>query len=49
MLQKIIGWFKKGAQNRPVIVFGRYSDNNKTIVQVSRWTAADTLFREKKY
>lgn len=49
MLERIIGWFKKRAQNRPSIVFGRYSDNNKTVVQVSRWTAADTLFREKKY
>lgn len=49
MLQRLIGWFKKRAEMRPSIVFGRYSDNNKTIAQVSRWTAADALYREKKY
>lgn len=49
MLDRLIGWFKKKAEKRPSIVFGRYSDNNKTIAQVARWTAADTLFREKKY
>lgn len=49
MLERLIGWFKKKAEIRPSIVFGRYSDNNKTIAQVSRWTAADTLYREKKY
>lgn len=49
MLERLIGWFKKRAERRPSIVFGRYSDNNKTVVQVARWTAADALFREKKY
>lgn len=49
MLDRLIGWLKKKAEKRPSIVFGRYSDNNKTIAQVTRWTAADTLFREKKY
>lgn len=49
MLERFIGWFKRGMQNRPGIVFGRYSDNNKTIAQVSHWTAAETLFRDKKY
>ena len=33
----------------PKISFGRYSDNNKSPEMVSRWTMADTLFKEKKY
>lgn len=49
MLERFIGWFRKRAQTRPQTVFGRYSDNNKTVIQVSRWTAADSFFREKKY
>jgi hypothetical protein len=33
----------------PQIPFGRYSDNNKPVAKVSRWTDADNLFKEKKY
>ena len=32
----------------PDISFGRYSDNNKTITQIGRWTEAEKLFRENK-
>jgi hypothetical protein len=49
MFDKLFGWFKKKAEPRPDIVFGRYSDNNKTIMQVDRWTEADNLFKERKY
>jgi len=40
---------KKEAAAEPVISFGRYSDNNKPVAKVSRWTDADNLFKEKKY
>ncbi len=33
----------------PEVQFGRYSDNNKPLVKVNRWTDADTLYKEKKY
>ena len=33
----------------PGIPFGRYSDNNKPLVKVNRWTDADNLFKEKKF
>lgn len=33
----------------PDIPFGRYSDNNKPVAKVNRWTDADNLFKEKKY
>lgn len=28
---------------------GRYSDNNKPVAKVNRWTEADNFFKEKKY
>lgn len=52
MLDKLFGWGKKkeeSAAPAPEIRFGRYSDNNKTIEKVNRWTEADNLFKEKKY
>jgi hypothetical protein len=52
MLDKIFGWNKKKAephQTEPAISFGRYSDNNKPVAKVNRWTDADNLFKEKKY
>jgi len=52
MLDKIFGWNKKKAepqQKEPAISFGRYSDNNKPVAKVNRWTDADSLFKEKKY
>ncbi len=48
MFDKLFGWGKKPAA-APDIVFGRYSDNNKSPEKVSRWTDADNLFKEKKY
>ncbi|HEY6504298.1 MAG TPA: hypothetical protein VIZ28_10015 [Chitinophagaceae bacterium] len=49
MLNKIFGWGKKKEEPGPDIFFGRYSDNNKPVVKVNRWTEADNLFKEKKY
>lgn len=37
------------AASEPVVLFGRYSDNNKPVAKVNRWTEADSLFKEKKY
>ena len=51
MLDKIFGRGKKRevALPDPQIPFGRYSDNNKPVAKVNRWTEADSLFKEKKY
>ncbi|MBL7721940.1 MAG: hypothetical protein JNK98_08105 [Chitinophagaceae bacterium] len=51
MFDKLFGWGKKKAaqQAEPEISFGRYSDNNKPLAKVNRWTDADNLFKEKKY
>jgi hypothetical protein len=53
MLDKIFSWSKKkpGEQTEPDpdIIFGRYSDNNKSVAKVEKWNAADSLFKEKKY
>jgi len=49
MLEKFFGRSKKKTEAEPAIFFGRYSDNNKPVEKVSRWTDADNLFKEKKY
>lgn len=51
MLDKIFSWSKKKPDDEaePEIVFGRYSDNNKSVAKVDQWNAADSLFKEKKY
>src|SRR5687767_7724738 len=50
MLDKLFGWSKKKPEiPEPGIHFGRYSDNNKPVHKVDRWTDADNLFKEKKY
>jgi len=51
MLEKLFGWGKKKPASPPetVIPFGRYSDNNKPVSKVNRWTDADNFFKEKKY
>lgn len=51
MLDKLFGRGKKKLeiQAAPDMVFGRYSDNNKPLAKVNRWTDADNLFKEKKY
>jgi hypothetical protein len=48
MLGKLFGWTKKKKETDPDIVFGRYSDNNKTVAKISRWTEAEKLFRDNK-
>lgn len=51
MFDKLFGRGKKKEESQaaPDIVFGRYSDNNKPVGKVNRWTDADNLFKEKKY
>jgi hypothetical protein len=51
MLEKLFGWGKKREEGaaEPEIPFGRYSDNNKPLAKVNRWTDADNFFKEKKY
>ena len=49
MFDKLFGGSKKTVSAEPLIPFGRYSDNNKTVEKTSRWTDADNLYKEKKY
>ena len=51
MFEKLFGRSKKKEEPPagPDIAFGRYSDNNKPLAKVTRWTDADTLFKGKKY
>lgn len=51
MFDKLFGRGKKKEEpvQEPAISFGRYSDNNKPVAKVNRWTDADKLFKEKKY
>ena len=46
--EKWFGKKKKPADDGLPVLSGRYSDNNKTVAKVNRWTEAETLFREKK-
>ena len=48
VFDKLFGWVKKKEED-PVIPFGRYSDNNKSVKQVEKWTEADNLFKENNY
>ena len=48
MFDKLFGRAKRTEQ-QPIIDFGRYSDNNKTIEKIGRWADADNLFKEKKH
>jgi hypothetical protein len=48
MLDKIFGWKKRRSEPDPEISFGRYSDNNKPLEKVNRWSEADGLFKDKK-
>ncbi|HEX6181652.1 MAG TPA: hypothetical protein VFZ47_10430, partial [Chitinophagaceae bacterium] len=48
MLGKLFGWSRKKERDDPDLRFGRYSDNNKTISKINRWTEAEKLFRENK-
>lgn len=51
MLDKIFKRAKKIVPEvaDPGILFGRYSDNNKAVEKVNKWTKADELFKEKKF
>lgn len=53
MFDKLFNWGKKSESPeimaQPPIVFGRYSDNNKTVYKTNCWTDADNLFNEKKH
>lgn len=51
MLEKIFKRSKKiqPDDNDPTILFGRYSDNNKSVQKVEKWSEADALFKEKKF
>ena len=51
MFDKLFGWGKKkpAEAQEPAVVFGRYSDNNKPLAKVNRWTDADNFFKEKKF
>ena len=53
MLDKIFSWTRKKSEeedpNVPVIRFGRYSDNNKSVEKVEKWNESESLFKEKKY
>jgi hypothetical protein len=49
MFDKLFGWGKKKEEPVVNMPFGRYSDNNKPLAKVNRWTDADNLFKEKKY
>lgn len=48
VLDKLFGWGKK-KQEDPAISLGRYSDNNKTVEKVNRWTEADNLFKQQQF
>ncbi len=51
MFDKLFGRNKKKDEPpvEPDTSFGRYSDNNKPVAKVNRWTDAETFFKEKKY
>ena len=48
VFDKLFGWVRKKEEDPP-IPFGRYSDNNKSVQKVQRWTDADELFKEKEF
>ncbi len=49
MFDKLFGRGKRSVSPDPVIPFGRYRDNNKSVEKTNRWTDADNLYKEKKY
>lgn len=48
VFDKLFAWRKK-KKIIPDILFGRYSDNNKDVGKVSRWTDGDNLFKQQKF
>ena len=50
MFDKLFGRTRKKTDvPDPDIHFGRYSDNNKSVEKVNRWTEADNLYKDKKF
>ena len=50
MLDKFFRKAKKAPPGPiPDVQFGRYSDNNKPLSKVNRWTDADNFYKEKKF
>lgn len=41
--------FGKKKKPDPDISFGRYSDNNKSVQKVGKWTIADNAFKSQDY
>ena len=48
VFDKLFGRGKKDKPG-PAISFGRYSDNNKSMGKVNRWTDADNFFKQQQY
>ena len=48
VFDKLFGWVRKKEPD-PLIPFGRYSDNNKSVQKVQRWTDADEYFKAKEF
>lgn len=48
VFDRLFAWRKK-KKVVPDILFGRYSDNNKNVAKVARWTEGDNLFKQQKY
>ena len=48
VFDKLFAWRRK-KKIIPGITFGRYSDNNKTVEKVNKWTEGDNLFKQEKY
>jgi hypothetical protein len=48
VFDKLFGWVRKKEED-PLIPFGRYSDNNKSVEKVQKWTEAEELFKQKEY
>ncbi len=49
VFSRLFGWARKNEGEDPPIQFGRYSDNNKSVEKVQKWTEADNLFKAKEY
>lgn len=48
VFDKLFGWVRKKEPDPP-IPFGRYSDNNKSVQKVQKWTEADEHFKSKEF
>lgn len=49
LLQKLFGRKKTTKSVSPGIPVGRYSDNNKTPLQIGKWSESEDLFNKEKY